>query len=71
MAKRQARQLKALYFDLHIKSLEQYYSQTNPKGAYLKIKAFLLRHNFSHEQYPAIILNTRPQTWKSLISFVK
>lgn len=51
MAKRQARQLKALYFDLHIKSLEQYYSQTNPKGAYLKIKAFLLQHNFSHEQY--------------------
>ena len=51
MASREAKHLKALYFDLRIKDLERYYSKTNPKGAYQRIQRFLLRHNFSHEQY--------------------
>ena len=42
---------KALYFDLQIKELKQYYSVTNPKNAYKKIQHFLKQHNFSHEQY--------------------
>lgn len=51
MARTEARKYKALYFDIRIKDLEKYYSHTNPKGAYKKIKSFLIRHNFSHEQY--------------------
>lgn len=43
--------LKALYFDLHIQLLKEHYSRTNPKGAYKKIKEFLLARDFSHEQY--------------------
>ena len=42
---------KALYFDLHVKSLEQYYSKDNPRGAYRKIYDFLIERGFTHEQY--------------------
>lgn len=42
---------KALYFDLKIKALIQYYSKTNPKGAYSKIQKFLLKNSFEREQY--------------------
>lgn len=42
---------KALYFDLSIKKLRVYYSKSSPKGAYKKIKKFLTKHNFTHEQY--------------------
>ena len=51
MARTEARKYKALYFDIRIRDLEKYYSHTNPKGAYKKIKSFLIGHNFSHEQY--------------------
>lgn len=51
MARREAKHLKALYFDLRIKDLKEHYSQTNPKGAYALIQRFLTSHNFSHEQY--------------------
>lgn len=51
MARRESRKYKALYFDLCIKNLEKYYSKSNPKGAYAKIKNFLIKRNFSHEQY--------------------
>ena len=51
MARREAKHLKALYFDLRIKDLKEHYSQTNPKGAYALIQRFLTIHNFSHEQY--------------------
>lgn len=51
MAGREAKHLKALYFDLRVKDLELYFSETNPTGAYGKIRNFLLRRNFSHEQY--------------------
>jgi len=42
---------KALYFDLHTKSLSQHYSISNPNGGYSEIKDFLTNHNFTHEQY--------------------
>ena len=42
---------KALYFDLRIEKLTEYYSQSHPKGAYSRIKEFLLKNDFSHEQY--------------------
>lgn len=51
MLRHDSRRYKALYFDMHIKDLEHYYSGKNPKSAYTKIKKFLKNHNFSHEQY--------------------
>lgn len=51
MARNEIKRYKALYFDLRIKDLEEYYSKTYPKGAYAKIKHFLINRNFSHEQY--------------------
>lgn len=51
MAGRGAKHLKALYFDLRVKDLELYFSKRNPTGAYGKIRDFLLKRNFSHEQY--------------------
>jgi len=51
MARNEAKRFKALYFDLRIKDLEQYYSASRPKGAYEKIQQFLCKRNFSHAQY--------------------
>lgn len=51
MARREAKHLKALYFDLRVKDLKEYFSETNPNGAYGKIQDYLLKRNFSHEQY--------------------
>ncbi len=51
MAKGEVKRLKAIYFDMRIRDLENYYSKTNPKGAYKKIKAFMLNNGFEHEQY--------------------
>ena len=51
MAKGEVKRLKALYFDMRIKDLEKYYSSSNPKGAYKKIKEFMSRNGFKHEQY--------------------
>lgn len=51
MARREAKHLKALYFDLRVKDLKEYFSETNPNGAYGKIRDYLVKRNFSHEQY--------------------
>ena len=51
MIKSETKRYKALYFDIRIKDLEQYYSSKNPKGAYRKIKHFLVNNRFSHEQF--------------------
>lgn len=51
MEKHEARQYKALYFDLCVKELKKHFSYSNPTGAYHKIKDYLSCHNFSHEQY--------------------
>lgn len=51
MTRREAKHFKALYFDLHVKALKMHFSETNPTGAYGKIRDFLLERNFSHEQY--------------------
>ena len=51
MARREAKHLKALYFDLRVKDLKEHYSETNPNGAYGKIRDYLLKRDFSHEQY--------------------
>ena len=51
MAKREAKHYKALYFDLRVKDLKEHFSETNPNGAYGKIRDYLLGKDFSHEQY--------------------
>lgn len=51
MARGETRRYKAIYFDMRIKDLEKYFSATNPKGAYKKIKAFMINNGFEHEQY--------------------
>jgi hypothetical protein len=35
---RDTKQYKAIYFDLRIKDLEQYYSAKSPKGAYQRVR---------------------------------
>ena len=35
-------------FDLTIEKLREFYSDTNPKGAYSKIKNFMEKHGFTH-----------------------
>lgn len=51
MAVREAKHQKALYFDLRVKDLKEYFSEINPNGAYGKIRDYLIKRNFSHEQY--------------------
>lgn len=51
MARKETRHLKALYFDLRVKDLKKYFSETNPNGAYGKIRDYLMERDFSHEQY--------------------
>ncbi len=66
MARREAKHLKALYFDLRVKDLKEYYSETNPNGAYGRIRDFLLKRNFSMSSIPDIIPNLRLQIWRFL-----
>ena len=49
--KSEVRYFKALYFDLRIKNLKEYFSELNPNGAYRKIRDYLVQRDFSHEQY--------------------
>ncbi len=51
MARRESKHLKALYFDLRVKDLKKYFSESNPNGAYGKIRKYLEKREFSHEQY--------------------
>ena len=51
MAGREARQYKALYFDLHVNALKKYYPKKVYLNAYEDIKRYLLNHGFKHEQW--------------------
>lgn len=51
MARREARQYKALYFDLRIHDLKKFYPKKNYLGAYADIKRYLLKNAFTHEQW--------------------
>ena len=51
MARRDTRQLKALYFDLRVKDLRRYFSADNPTRAYGLIQEFFRKHSFDHVQY--------------------
>lgn len=48
---RNTKQYKAIYFDLRINNLRLHYSPTNPKGAYRRVKFFMLKNGFEHAQY--------------------
>ena len=50
---------KGLYFDLSTRNLSAYYSSENPNGGYSRIKEFLLKENFTHEQYSGYHSNFR------------
>lgn len=51
MVKREEKHYKALYFDMSVKALEKYFSNTNPTHAYRKIQNYLMQRNFSHVQH--------------------
>lgn len=51
MAGRETRQYKALYFDLRIHDLKEFYPKKNHLGAYADIKNYLLKRHFNHEQW--------------------
>lgn len=51
MARREARQYKALYFDMRVQALKEFYPKKNHLGAYKEIKNYLLKHEFTHEQW--------------------
>lgn len=51
MAKREAKQFKALYFDLYVSELKKHYPGKNYLSAYADIKRYLLKHDFTHEQW--------------------
>ncbi len=66
MAKREARHYKALYFDLRVKDLKEHFSETNPNGAYGKIRDYLLRSFFRMSSIQVIIPNIRRRIWRFL-----
>ena len=43
MARREARQYKALYFDMRVQALKEFYPKKNHLGAYKEIKNYLLK----------------------------
>ena len=51
MARREARQYKALYFDMRVQALKEFYPKKNHLGAYKEIKNYLMKHEFTHEQW--------------------
>ena len=51
MARREAKQFKALYFDLYVSELKKNYPGKNYLGAYGDIKRYLLKRDFTHEQW--------------------
>lgn len=51
MARREPKQYKALYFDIHVQALKDFYPKKNHLGAYKDIKRYLLKHDFTHEQW--------------------
>lgn len=60
---------KAMYFDLRIKDLVVHYSATNPKSAYSRIRDFLYKKDFIHEQYSGYHSN-KPMTDLNVINLV-
>jgi virulence-associated protein VapD len=54
----------AINFDLSVKLLEEFYSDTNPRKAYSEINDYMLSHGFVHRQWSGYISEgtmSRPQ----------
>lgn len=45
----------AINFNLTIERLRKFYSKTNPKGAYSKIKSYMKKHGFTHKQWSGYV----------------
>lgn len=45
----------AINFDLKIEQLREFYSASNPKGAYSKIRSYMQKHGFTHRQWSGYI----------------
>ena len=58
----------AINFDLSVKQSEIYYSATNPKGAYEKIRRYMSTHGFTHRQWSGYI-SDKPMSKAELIDF--
>lgn len=48
--KNDIKERRAINFDLSVKKLMAFYSETNPKGAYKDIYNFFIRNGFEHRQ---------------------
>ncbi len=51
MEDQEYKQLRAINFDLNIDALKEYFSESNPKGAYREIKRFMESNGFEHRQW--------------------
>ncbi len=60
----------AINFDLSIEKLENYYSTTNPKGAYGEINKFMQDNGFAHRQYSGYV-SVETMTKRELFDFVE
>ena len=58
----------AINFDLTIEQLKQFYSESNPKGAYGKISRYMKKNGFSHRQWSGYI-SDRTMSKSDLIDF--
>ena len=59
----------AINFDLTIEQLERFYSATNPKGAYSKIRSYMKKNGFTHRQWSGYI-SDRTMTKSDLVDFI-
>ena len=58
----------AINFGLTIEQLRKFYSKTNPKGAYSKIKSYMKKHGFTHRQWSGYI-SDKVMTKSKLVDF--
>lgn len=58
----------AINFDLTIEQLKVFYSESNPKGAYSKIRNYMQKHGFTHRQWSGYI-SDKTMTKSELVDF--
>lgn len=65
---KEAKRRYAINFDLKIQQLRQYYSETNPEGAYSKISRYMEKNGFFHRQWSGYI-SDKTMSKSELIDF--
>ena len=58
----------AINFDLTTEQLREFYSASNPKGAYSKIRSYMQKHGFTHRQWSGYI-SDNTMTKSELVDF--